>query len=151
MPSEEAKHGKKKHRHICPTFWAHFTPWRLLLFEDLNDQTNDADDHQAILKQIAVSYHGITPSEKRRGKLKFLPPRGGTTVSSGQTLLKTQNEYSINRHDPQQKRNSPPLTRARSLGYTMSRRSDRTNGLPRRFMELVHSDRQDCPLTVTSF
>ena len=83
-------------------------PWRLLLFEDLNDQTNDADDHQAILKQIAVSYHGITPSEKRRGKLKFLPPRGGTTVSSGQTLLKTQNEYSINRHDPHQKQAPRP-------------------------------------------
>jgi len=52
-------------------------PWRLLLFEDLNDQTNDADDHQAILKQIAVSYHGITPSEKRRGDSKLLPPHEG--------------------------------------------------------------------------
>lgn len=94
-------------------------PWRLLLFEDLNDQTNDADDHQAILKQIAVSYHGITPSEKRRGKLKFLPPRGGTTVSSGQTLLKTQNEYSINRHDPQQKRKAPALDKGEEFSYNV--------------------------------
>lgn len=31
MPSKEAKHGEKQHRHICPTFWAHFNPWRLLL------------------------------------------------------------------------------------------------------------------------
>lgn len=32
MPSKEAKHGEKQHRHICPTFWAHFTAGRLLLF-----------------------------------------------------------------------------------------------------------------------
>ena len=31
MPSKEAKHGEKQHRHICPTFWAHFTSGRLLL------------------------------------------------------------------------------------------------------------------------
>lgn len=126
-------------------------PWRLLLFEDLNDQTNDADDHQAILKQIAVSYHGITPSEKRRGKLKFLPPRGGTTVSSGQTLLKTQNEYSINRHDPQQKRSSPPLTRTRSLGYTMSRRAGRLRTVGPKGLWYKHSNRQAGTLAVTSF
>ena len=32
MPSKEAKHGEKQHRHICPTFWAHFTTGRLLRF-----------------------------------------------------------------------------------------------------------------------
>ena len=126
-------------------------PWRLLLFEDLNDQTNDADDHQAILKQIAVSYHGITPSEKRRGKLKFLPPRGGTTVSSGQTLLKTQNEYSINRHDPQQKKKPPALDKSEEPGLYCEQKSwpfadGRPSGL-----YLKHSNRQAEPLAVTSF
>ena len=70
-------------------------PWRLLLFEDLNDQTNDADDHQAILKQIAVSHHGITPLRKTSGGLEVITPARGQTVSSGQIRLKTRRQYTI--------------------------------------------------------
>ena len=79
-------------------------PWRLLLFvEDLNDQSNNTDDNETVLEQVTVSHHGHHPLGKTSGGLEVFTPARGQTVSSGQTLLKTQNEYSINRHDPQQK------------------------------------------------
>ena len=59
----------------------------------------------------------ITPSEKRRGKLKFLPPRGGSTVSSGQILLKTRSQYSINWQGSQPKRKAPALDKGEEPGY----------------------------------
>ena len=70
-------------------------PWRLLLFEDLNDQSNNTDDNETVLEQVTVSHHGHHPLRKTSGGLEVFTPARGQTVSSGQTLLKTQNEYSI--------------------------------------------------------
>lgn len=61
----------------------------------------------------------ITPSEKRRGDSKSLPPHGGQTVSSGQILLKTQGQYSINWQGSQQKRKAPALDKGEEFSYNV--------------------------------
>lgn len=71
-------------------------PWRLLLFvEDLNDQSNNADDNETILKQITIGHHGHHPLRKTSGGLEVITPARGQTVSSGQIRLKTRRQYTI--------------------------------------------------------
>ena len=47
---------------------------RSLLFCDLNDQINDADDNKAKLKQLSVCDHTHPPSPHRRGLSEVSSP-----------------------------------------------------------------------------